>query len=383
MDIKKTNLINILSIFLLIFTIQQNLKAANIINNEDISININGIIKTQKIFKTNINKNQDNSLLLEIKGKSKEKENISTYGRLQEIINLNKINKKQNSDYHETKLAYIGIKHKKLGEIKWGKNYSVIYKTLSYTDISPYFRSKIFKQNSLTGINNNTVTYKKTFKLNNKKKIFKKISFTGQYQGKDFILNKDIHSVKNGWGIGYDLSIYNDIKISSSYAHQNWIINKNNYDDNKSDNIKKDKNYSSAWSTSIKYNSKKLYIAYSYITGNNLNIIKTIKKVNDYDYIYNKIANTSENINIIAKYNFNSGFTPILGYTQNTAKDFNKEMGFQQNIDIEKYFNIGATFNFNKSLSGYFDYKINQLPKDNLQTSCKNNNFTLGFIYKF
>ncbi len=380
MDIKKTRLINILSIFLLIFTMQQNLKASNIINNEDISININGIIKTQKIFKIDTNKNQENSLLLEIKAKSKEKENISTYGKLQEIINLNITNKENNSDYHKTKLAYIGIKHKKLGEIKLGKNYSVIYKTLSYTDISPYFRSKIFKQNSLTGINNNTVTYKKTFISNNKKKIFKKITFTGQYQGKNFILNKDIHSIKNGWGLGYNLSIYDGIKISSSYAHQNWIINKNNYYNQSS--IKKDKNYSSAWSTSIKYNSKKLYIAYSYITGNNLNIIKTIKKINDDDYIYNKTANTSENINIIAKYNFNSGFTPILGYTQNTAKYFNKEINLQQNIDIEKYFNIGATFNFNKSLSGYFDYKINQLPKDNIQTDC-NNNFTLGFVYKF
>ncbi len=383
MNIKKTSIVNILSILFLIFTMQKNLQATNIINNKDISIDIDGKIKTQSLFNINDKKSNDNLLFLKIEGKTKEKNNISTYGKLEELIDINTINKKNKNN--TTQLVYIGVKHNKLGEIKLGKNYSVINKTLSYTDISPYFKSKILVENNLTGINSNTVTYKKTFKSNNKKKIFKKITLTTQYQNRSIVLNQNnLLLIKNGWGIGYNIATNNGIEISSSYANQDFNINKNNKYFN-TNNIKNNF-YSSAWSTSIKYNINKFYIAYSYILGKNLNLIKYNKYINNHSYIDYKFANKSENINITAKYNFKSGITPIIGYTQSTIKNFNKTKYNNKNIikntDIEKYFNIGVTYNFNKSFLGYIDYKINQLP-NNLRKFCNNNNLSLGFVYKF
>ncbi len=368
------NIFNILSILLLLFGIQWNLKATNIINNKDILININGTIETKKIFNKKNNTLENNSILLEIDAKTKKQKNISTFGKLIEYIDANNKN-----SHISNKLIYIGVKHNKIGKIKVGKYHSMVYNSLSYTNISPYFKSKIFKDNSLTGINDNLITYKKTFKLNNKNFFIKNITLTGEYQGKNNTLNKQLYSIKNGWGIGYNIKTNNGIEISSAYANQNINKeNKINYNENILNNFKS--NISSAWSTSIKYNLNKFYIAYSYIEGNNLNLIKVITNSNNYNKY--KFINKTQNINLIAKYNFNSGFTPIIGYTQTTFKNLDKTKyhGYYTpyNQDIEKYFNIGATYKFNKSFFGYIDYKINQF-----NNNCKNNNFTLGFIYKF
>ncbi len=368
------NIFNILSILLLLFGIQWNLKATNIINNKDILININGTIETKKIFNKQNNTLENNSILLEIDAKTKKQKNISTFGKLIEYIDANNKN-----SHISNKLIYIGVKHNKIGKIKVGKYHSMVYNSLSYTNISPYFKSKIFKDNSLTGINDNLITYKKTFKLNNKNFLIKNITLTGEYQGKNNTLNKQLYSIKNGWGIGYNIKTNNGMEISSAYANQNINKeNKINYNENILNNFKS--NISSAWSTSIKYNLDKFYIAYSYIEGNNLNLIKVITNSNNYNKY--KFINKTQNINLIAKYNFNSGFTPIIGYTQTTFKNLDKTKyhGYYTpyNQDIEKYFNIGATYKFNKSFFGYIDYKINQF-----NNNCKNNNFTLGFIYKF
>ncbi len=374
MNINKKNIFNILSILLLLFGMQWNLKAANIINNKDILININGTIETKKNFNKQNYTLENNSVLLEIDAKTKKQNNISTFGKLVEYINTNNKN-----NYISNKLIYIGVQHNKIGKIKVGKYHSIIYDSLSYTNISPYFKSKIFKDNSLTGINDNLITYKKTFKLNNKNFLIKNITLTGEYQGKNSTFNKKLYSIKNGWGIGYNIKTNNGIEITSTYANQN--INKENkisYNENILNKLKS--NISSAWSASIKYNLDKFYIAYSYIEGNNLNLIKTITDSNNYNKY--KFINKTQNINLIAKYNFNSGFTPIIGYTQTTFKNLDKTKynGYftPYNQDIEKYFNIGATYKFNKSFFGYMDYKINQF-----KNNCKNNDFTLGFIYKF
>ncbi len=377
----KKNIFNILSILLLTLGIQINSRAINIINNEDILININGSIETKNFLTKQNNKLDNNSISLEIDAKTKNKKGISTFGKLEEYININNLNKKNKNNYIFNKLVYIGIKNNKIGNIKLGRNYSLIYNTLSYTNISPYYKSKIFKENSLTGINNNTITYKKTFNINNKNFLLKKITLVGQYQGKNNIFNKDYFTIKNGWGIRYIIKTNNGIEISSAYANQN--INRENkisYNENILNKLRN--NILSAWSTSLKYNLNKLYIACSYIEGNNLNLIKNIPNNNEYNKY--KFINKTQNINLTAKYNFETGFTPIIGYTQTIFKNLDKikyhKYYVPYNKDIEKYFNIGATYNFNKSFFGYIDYKINQLLKPN---NCKNNDFTLGFIYKF
>ncbi len=379
------NILSILSIFILIFAIQTNSKSANLIDNEDVLIKVNGTIDTKNSFNKNSSKPENNSILLEIKGKTKEKNNFSTFGKIEKIINTNKYDIRKKHENILNRSVYIGIKHKKLGEIKLGRNKSITYNTLLYTNISPYFKSKIYKDDSLIGINSNTVTYKKKFIWNKKNNFIKNIILTGQYQDKSNTLDKNLYYIKNGWGIGYNIKTNYGIEVASSYANQK-IKKENNLEYTNSILNKFKNRFSSIWSTSLKYNFKKLYIAYSYLEGNNSSLIKNIinyKNNNKYNYI-----TKTKNINLVAKYNFKSGFTPIIGYTQTTSKNLDKikynKNYIPYNEDIEKYFNIGATFNFNKSFLSYIDYKIDQLDHSNdLNYNNNPNNFTLGFIYKF
>ncbi len=388
------SIVNILSILILIFTMQFNLKAANFIDSEDVLIKVNGIVETKNSFNKNNSKPENNSILLKIKAETKEKNKFSTFGKIEKIINTTYTDEKKKNNNLLTRLVYLGVKHKKLGEIKLGRNKSITYNTLSYTNISPYYKSTIYKDDSLIGINSNTITYKKKFILNKKNNFIRNIVLTGQYQDKSDTLDKNFYYIKNGWGIGYKIKTNHGIEIASSYAKQN-IKKENKIDYNNNILNKFKNNFSSIWSTSLKYNFKKLYIAYSYLEGNNSNLIKDI--INYQDNNKYKFITKTKNINLVAKYNFDSGFTPIIGYTQTTSKNlditkYNKNY-LPYNEDIEKYFNIGATYNFNKSFSSYIDYKIDQLDNNNLNynpindniiiNNHNNNNFTLGFIYKF
>ncbi len=375
--IKKYNFILITTIL-----IMQTAQAMQLINNKDINININGSIQSSDTYNINkkINDKIDSSITLILDGKSKTKNGISIFGKLQNNIDLNlkNINKKI-----DTQIAYIGIKHKNLGEINYGKNQENLNNTLSYTS-DVLNKSKLLKDNNITGINNNFFTYKKEFKFNKNNPYIKNIIFISQYQGKNNIGNsiEDISkSSENRWGVTYNINTKYGIDLSTSYS-------KKEYDNRQTDNKFKEDKTGTAWTSGIKYNLNNIYLASTYTIGKNITPISIINdRINNSKYIYSK---NSKNISIVAKYDFNFGLTPIFGYVQTTANNsnINKINHYEKkpsNIDIEKYFDIGTIYNFNKSLYGYIDYKIDQTNNINKNTNIYNKDdiFSLGFVYKF
>ncbi|WP_204348909.1 porin, partial [Serratia marcescens] len=55
------------------------------------------------------------------------------------------------------------------------------------------------------------------------------------------------------------------------------------------------------------------------------------------------------------------GLRPSLSYNKSKAKDV-EGIG---DVDLVDYFEVGATYYFNKNMSTYVDYKINQIDSDN------------------
>ncbi len=365
--IKNNSLILIIISMITIQTVQ----AIEIINNKDISLKINGSIQSLNHY--NNKSKEDKILSIIINGKTKKKNNITTFGKIEETINLNnKINKNLN-----TKLAYIGISHDYLGKIKYGKDYENTNKTLSYTyDIFPYNKSKLIIDNTLTGINNNIFTYEKKINFSKNVPFFKGITILGQYQG--IINNKNknntIKTTQSGWGTTYNLLTKYGIEISTSYGKK--INNKINKDKEQINNVNSE--LSEIWTTGIKYNIKNIYLASTYSEGNNsIPIYNLINKKNNFKNNY-KLSKKNINISIVGKYDFKSGLSPIIGYVQTTI--FSPNNNSYSKKDIEKYFDIGLTYKFNKSLNGYIDYKIDQLPKINNK---KDNIISVGLTYKF
>ncbi len=360
MNIIKKNLLILIIISLLII---QKSKSITILKNKNILLNFNSLLSTK--YSNKNNKNKTKSLSFIINGKKKINNNTIIYGKIKTTLKTNKI-KKSKIDNIKTNLFYIGIKNNCLGEINYGKNYENINNILSYTNIFPYN----LNNNNIIEINNNLITYKKKINFKKNLPIFKNIKFIFQYK-KNNNLNNPINNIikfsENGWGATYSLKTKYGIELSTSYSLKKYDIKKNI---KFKKNILQNNNYikKNIWSTGIKYNLNKLYLGATYIQGNNLiNNLIINKNNNKKDYYFNTII----------KYNFKSGFTPILGYTQIKTHNINKNKNL---INIEKYFNISTIYKFNKSLIGYINYKINQLNNNDYYN---NNIMSLGFIFKF
>ncbi len=366
----------------LIITLQ-NANAIKIINNKNFLFKIKGIIQYNQIFNKNTINNKILSTL-ELYAKSKKYNKINIFGKIKSLF---KINNKENKLINNinTKIAYIGINNKKFGKITYGKNNENINKTLNFTNkIFPYNKSKILNNNNIIKNNNNILTYKKIFYFKKKNSIFKNITFLIQFKNN---INKHIDNLlifkNNGLGITYNISTKYGIDISTSYIKKIYNIYKiNKY----SNNFKYNKYIplSETWSTAIKYNLYNLYLASSYTEGRNQSYFHNILNNN---YIKNKynLFNKNKNIILVAKYNLDCGLSPILGYvyTTTTYNKQNNKLNFNKSLNTEKYFDIGTTYKFNKSLYGFIDYKIDQLKNNKNIKFNEDNILSIGLIYKF
>ena len=52
-------------------------------------------------------------------------------------------------------------------------------------------------------------------------------------------------------------------------------------------------------------------------------------------------------------------------------------------VDLVDYIEVGATYYFNKNMSTYVDYQINQLKNDNKLGINSDDTVALGIVYQF
>ena len=90
-------------------------------------------------------------------------------------------------------------------------------------------------------------------------------------------------------------------------------------------------------------------------------------------------ANKAEGLELVAQYQFDFGLRPSLGYVQQKGKDI-EGIG---DADLVKYIDVGAYYYFNKNMSTYVDYKINQLDSDNKLGLKDDNVIAVALTYQF
>ncbi|HGU6500607.1 TPA: porin, partial [Escherichia coli] len=66
-------------------------------------------------------------------------------------------------------------------------------------------------------------------------------------------------------------------------------------------------------------------------------------------------------------------------YTKSKAKDVDG-IG---DVDLVNYFEVGATYYFNKNMSTYVDYIINQIDSDNKLGVGSDDTVAVGIVYQF
>ncbi|HFK6419401.1 TPA: porin, partial [Enterobacter cloacae] len=122
-----------------------------------------------------------------------------------------------------------------------------------------------------------------------------------------------------------------------------------------------------AWATGLKYDANDIYLAAMYSETRNMTPIS------------GGFANKAQNFEVVAQYQFDFGLRPSLGYVQSKGKDI-EGIGDE---DLVKYIDVGATYYFNKNMSAFVDYKINQIDDDNKLGVSSDDIVALGMTYQF
>ncbi|EBP9229007.1 porin, partial [Salmonella enterica] len=347
--------------------------AAEIYNKDGNKLDLYGKVDGLHYFSSNKNKDGDQSYMrLGFKGETQINEQVTGYGQWEYQINTNRPEDgdTSNSPQSYTRLAFAGLSFGNAGSIDYGRNYGVLYDIGAWTDMLPEFGNDSYENsdNFMTGRANGLLTYRNNGFFG----LVDGLNFALQYQGKNdgnnwkgdtwdgTPLSNNSRKIAGQNGDGFGLSATYDagmgISAGAAYTNSNRTSEQKYRDDGG--------NKAEAWTAGLKYDANDVYLAANYTQTRNMtwfNIAddSRIGQDNQKDYD-GDFAHKTDNWEVVAQYQFDSGLRPSVAYLQSRARN----TGYGD-FDLVKYADVGATYNFNKNMSAYVDYKINLLKSDN------------------
>ncbi len=279
---------------------------------------------------------------LGFKGETQINSDLTGYGQWEYNFQGNNSEGADAQTGNKTRLAFAGLKYADVGSFDYGRNYGVVYDALGYTDMLPEFggdTAYIF--GLVDGLN-----------------------FAVQYLGKN---ERDTARRSNGDGVGGSISYeYEGFGIVGAYGAADRT---NLQEAQPLGNGKK----AEQWATGLKYDANNIYLAANYGETRNATPI-TNKFTNTSGF-----ANKTQDVLLVAQYQFDFGLRPSIAYTKSKAKDV-EGIG---DVDLVNYFEVGATYYFNKNMSTYVDYIINQIDSDNKLGVGSDDTVAVGIVYQF
>lgn len=279
------------------------------------------------------------------------------------------------SQNNRTKLGYVGMQFGDLGRIDYGRNYGVLYDVGAYTDVMPEFGGDTsiidnFLSNRASGV----FTYRNT----NFFGLLDGFDFAVQYQGENDT-GKDSSRGKqetngDGYGVSISYTFDNGFSTSAAYANSKRTVGQKTLTSNHGNNAE-------AYSVGVKYDANNLYLAALYNETRNMTPFGSFVGDQNLDNLYG-FADKAKNIELVAQYQFDFGLRPSIGYLQSRTND----LANRQNGYLKKYIEVGSTYNFNKNMLTFVDYRINLLEQDDFTRSAHiftDNIFTVGMSYMF
>ncbi|ELE6301501.1 porin OmpC [Salmonella enterica] len=365
--------------------------AAEIYNKDGNKLDLYGKVDGLHYFSSNKNKDGDQSYMrLGFKGETQINEQVTGYGQWEYQINTNRPEDgdTSNSPQNYTRLAFAGLSFGNAGSIDYGRNYGVLYDIGAWTDMLPEFGNDSYENsdNFMTGRANGLLTYRNNGFFG----LVDGLNFALQYQGKNdgnnwkgdtwdgTPLSNNSRKIAGQNGDGFGLSATYDagmgISAGAAYTNSNRTSEQKYRDDGG--------NKAEAWTAGLKYDANDVYLAANYTQTRNMtwfNIAddSRIGQDNQKDYD-GDFAHKTDNWEVVAQYQFDSGLRPSVAYLQSRARN----TGYGD-FDLVKYADVGATYNFNKNMSAYVDYKINLLKADNPAGLNTGNIVATGLVYQF
>ncbi|EPB5148493.1 TPA: porin [Morganella morganii subsp. morganii] len=387
---------NILAVVIPALLVAGAANAAEIYNKDGNKVDLYGKVDVRHMFaKSDDNGSKedgdDSRVRFGIKGETQITDQLTGFGRFENEI---KTNGTEGDNKNKVRLAYAGFKFAEFGSIDYGRNYGVVYDTAAWTDVLPLFGGDTMAQTDvyMTGRNANLLTYRNSDMFG----YVDGLSFALQYQGanddnsianrgkaiKDPVTGEvDYTADAKANGDGYGFSSAYDlgwgVTLGAGYSNSARPLGQ------QYNSIAEGKR-AEAWNVGAKYDANNLYLAAMYGETRNMT------KFGEYDLI----ANKTQNIELVAQYQFDFGLRPSIAYLQSKGKNLNVDADFtnsngdrySDSQDLLKYISVGTYYYFNKNMSAVIDYKINLLDNNDFTRDAKINTgdvVGLGLTYQF
>lgn len=339
-------------------------QAAQIYNKDGNKLDIQGKVNVLRLFSDDNSNNGDASYArLGFKGETAITDQLTGYGFWQYQYSLKNSEGSDANNGNKTRLGYAGLKFGQLGSVDYGRNYGLVYDALGYTDMLPVFGGDSANSDAFLSLRSGGLL---TWRNKDFFGLVKGWNVAAQYEGKnDRTSTTDTGlEVRRSNGDGFALSTSYDfdfgLSFVGSYASLNRIAAQNTAAFGRGDKAQ-------LWATAAKYDANQIYLAAMY--GETLNATP----------INGGFANKTQNMEVVAQYQFLNGFRPSIGYVASKAKDLE---GIGE-ADLYKYTAVGATYYFNKNMSVYAEYKINLLKKNNPLGLATDDITGVGMTYQF
>ncbi|WBF44162.1 porin OmpC [Serratia rubidaea] len=345
--------------------------AAEIYNKDGNKLDLYGKVKGLHYFSDAADSDSDKSYVrFGFKGSTQINDQLTGYGQWEYQVAVNHAESEGTRD-SKTRLGFAGLKFGDYGSVDYGRNYGIIYDVGAWTDMLPEFGDDAYikTDNFMNGRTNGVATYRN----NDFFGLVNGLNFAVQYQGKNE--NDDRAASKangDGWGLSSSYEVIDGLSVGAAYASSNRTSAQKLGDYGKGDKA-------DIWAAGVKYDNNNLYLAATYSESRNIVPLSGTATINQNSTAVKGFANKAQGFELVAQYQFDFGLRPSIGYVQSKGKDI-ENIG---DADLVKYIDVGAYYYFNKNMSTYVDYKINQLDSDNKLGLSDDDVVAVGLVYQF
>ncbi|APY76865.1 porin OmpC [Salmonella enterica] len=360
--------------------------AAEVYNKDGNKLDLYGKVDGLHYFSDNSGSDGDQTYVrFGFKGETQINDQLTGYGQWEYNVQANTTEGEGANSW--TRLAFAGLKFGDYGSFDYGRNYGVLYDVEGWTDMLPEFGgdSYTYADNYMTGRANGVATYRNTDFFG----LVDGLSFALQYQGNNENsgngnegtnnrTDDDDFRRENGDGFGISTTYDFGMGFSAGAAYTT--------SDRTNDQVSRGEQYAKgdkadAWTAGLKYDANNIYLATMYSETRNMTPYGSL----DSD-AHGGVANKTQNFEVTAQYQFDFGLRPAISFLMSKGKDLVNN-GVNDDKDLVKYADVGATYYFNKNFSTYVDYKINLLDDDDNFYADNGINtddvVALGMVYQF
>ncbi|EBA3003662.1 porin OmpC [Salmonella enterica] len=360
--------------------------AAEVYNKDGNKLDLYGKVDGLHYFSDNSGSDGDQTYVrFGFKGETQINDQLTGYGQWEYNVQANTTEGEGANSW--TRLAFAGLKFGDYGSFDYGRNYGVLYDVEGWIDMLPEFGgdSYTYADNYMTGRANGVATYRNTDFFG----LVDGLSFALQYQGNNENsgngnegtnnrTDDDDFRRENGDGFGISTTYDFGMGFSAGAAYTT--------SDRTNDQVSRGEQYAKgdkadAWTAGLKYDANNIYLATMYSETRNMTPYGSLDS-----YAHGGVANKTQNFEVTAQYQFDFGLRPAVSFLMSKGKDLVNN-GVNDDKDLVKYADVGATYYFNKNFSTYVDYKINLLDDDDNFYADNGINtddvVALGMVYQF